>query len=242
MSRAISVNPYDRTIQSVTISNYKSLRDYLGSDVLLHGALPLCRVGSSKIYLQCWMDCKGSRYKPAWRSSMAPRNIYLRGLRVIDALDLVSNKRVDCPLSAEEFASTVKCEDYLGRKRPDWPNPEWFEGCGDICGISLVLPFLQTRARIRLWKTHHIDIDVLQRESADLLTDSKQFHDPDLPDRQAKADDYDKRRVAHFRRVIRIGKLVGGRTGETLVRSSNFFLGGIKFARRQSKQGVSNES
>jgi hypothetical protein len=87
-----------------------------------------------------------------------------------------------------------------------------------VIGISPLLVCVRQRARNRLLKDHHLDIDELERESDELAAGLEQFEKvPPEPDFWARAAAYNEKLLAHHRGVKAAGELLGGRIGDALI-------------------------
>ncbi len=93
-------------------------------------------------------------------------------------------------------------------------------------GVSFLLLFIRPRVRNRLRRVHGVDVDELQKESEQLHRDVSRFWEVIPPDHNLPperyfwhaAEEFDKRVVAHHKKVKRVGKLVGGELGKVLVK------------------------
>jgi hypothetical protein len=123
MPRAIRINPLVRVVSSVIIRDYDGVRARFGPGGLLEGNT-LCRFGNSRINLSCWVDARQYPRGPAWRSKLAP-SLVMHGPTLVTAYDRVEEEWRDCPISTEEFATTIEWEDCRSRSNKDRPNQEW---------------------------------------------------------------------------------------------------------------------
>ena len=140
---ALLVDPVKRSVQAVARNRYEGIQALFAEKYHTASAfLPeidirgntICKVAGN-IYLHSWGDGNLFLTAPAWRTSFAP-GMSMHGLTVIDAYDMSTGERVDCPASPEQFAMTIQWEDSAARRDPRRPNREWADKGGYHWSVS----------------------------------------------------------------------------------------------------------